>query len=270
MLRFFLRHRQASRSAVLFSMLLATGPLASHAAVGATSLTGKALTISTPCLNHLHITTSDSLSDAVQITQPLPAGIKADVNKDHVVVISQQTCPLTGDLTITTQPSLPLTIENSGSTAITLDDRKGTVFVRAGSAPFTMGRAAELGLVSDSTGPITITTLSDSARIRSTVSAPVTIKTITAPAIALYLGGSATFTGESGKLQALEITSASTGDAVLKGETDVGMFHSLSSGNIVIDKVTGTLAIQRDGSGKVITDAATPRRTHSDRVSVIP
>lgn len=241
----------------------------------ATLLKGEGLVLDTPCLSKLHVTSSASLPGSVQLQQPLPAGITATVGQDHVILISQKGCtattPLTSQLTVNTSPELPLTIDNAGRSAILVDDRTGTLFVRAGSAPVELGKAGELGLVSASGGPITIRTLAESARIRSEASAPVTIQDITAPAIALYLGGSAAFTAQAGHLQALEITSASTADAVVHATTDVGVFHILSSGNILVDKVSGTLATERDGSGKIVPDAAAPPPpNHATRVTVIP
>lgn len=267
----FSRFWSGSQMVCSAAMLLALS-VPAHAA---TNLKGRALVITAPCLSKLHITTSDTLPEAVLIDQPLPRGISATVGQDGTITVSQNGCTatasLTSSLTITTRPDLPLIIAEAGRSAVLLDDRTGTVFIRAGSGPVEMGKAGELGLVSASTGPLTIRTLSDSARIRSEKAAPVTIRKITAPAIALYLGGSATFDGQAGHLQALEITSDSTGDAVMHGETDVGVFHIMSSGNIIVDKVGDTLATQRDGSGKIIPDAAAPpppaRSTH---VTVIP
>ncbi|GAA09738.1 hypothetical protein ATPR_2742 [Acetobacter tropicalis NBRC 101654] len=260
-----------SRAALILPFLaLATRP--AHAAV---ELDGKGVSISTPCLTRLHVAASTDIHGAAQLPDVLPSGVTATVGKDNVIYITQTNCtaatPLASALTVTTRPTTPLTIDNADRTAVLLDDRKSTVFIRAGSAPVEMGKAGELGLVSTSTGPITIRILSDSARIRSETAAPVTIRAITAPALALYLGGSATFTAQSGHLQALEITSASTGNAVMHGTTDVGVFHVMSSGSIIVDKVGDTLATERDGSGKIIPDAsAPPPRTHADRVTAIP
>ncbi|WP_406237686.1 hypothetical protein ACF3NX_10295 [Acetobacter orientalis] len=259
--------------------LLAYGVLLVVAASGsvqaATTLKGEGLVINAPCLSTLHITANATQPSSVQIDQPLPAGISTSMGKDNVITLTQKNCtassPLAPPLTLSTRPELPLTIENAGRSAVVVDDRTGTLFVQAGSAPVELGKSGELGLVSASTGPITIRTLADSARIRSEVAAPVTIKAITAPAIALYLGGKASFTAESGHLQALEITSASTQDALVHATTDVGVFHVQSSGNIIVDKVSGTLATERDGSGKIIPDAAAPPPPeHATRVTVIP
>lgn len=247
----------------------------SGSALAATTLKGQGLVINTPCLSALAVTSSTSLPGTVQIMQDLPAGVTVSTGKNGVITVSQQGCTATRTLgpklVVATRPDLPLTIEDAGRTAIMLADRTGPVFMRTGSAPAEMGKAGELGLVSASSGPVTIRTLSDSARIRSEVAAPITIKAITAPAIALYLGGTATFTAESGHLQALEITSASTGNAVMHGTTDVGVFHTLSSGNILVDAVHGTLATERDGSGQIIANAAQPPAPdHATRVTAIP
>ncbi|WP_140329625.1 hypothetical protein [Acetobacter tropicalis] len=268
----------AARCVLLASCAALIGPflaLYSSPAHAAVDLDGKGVSISTPCLSNLHVAASTAIHGAVQLPDTLPPGVTAKIGPDNVVYITQANCtaatPLASALTLTTRPSTPLTIDNAGRTAVLLDDRKSTVFIRAGSAPVEMGKAGELGLVSASTGPITIRTLSDSARIRSETAAPITIRAITAPALALYLGGSATLTAQSGHLQALEITSASTGDAVMHGDTDVGVFHVMSSGSIIVNKVSGTLATERDGSGKIIPDAsAPPARTHADRVTAIP
>ncbi|KAA8392656.1 hypothetical protein FKW22_13370, partial [Acetobacter sp. DmW_125124] len=68
----------------------------------------------------------------------------------------------------------------------------------------------------------------------------------------IYLGGSASFTTQQGKLEALEITSNSTADAVFHGETSVAALHVENAGNILVDKATGTLATERDGKGKIV------------------
>nr|WP_298798902.1 hypothetical protein [uncultured Acetobacter sp.] len=236
----------------------------------ATSLKSRALVVHTPCLQSLHIVSNRNQSEVASIAGKMPQDITLATGADGVTTLSQNVCTQNGSLTVSTRPDVALTIDDAGSTNITVEDRTGTVFVHAGSGAVALGKTGELGLFSASSGSINISTLAASARIRSEQSAPITIAHIAAPALALYLGGSASFNASSGQLKALEITSNSTGDAIFRGITDAGMFHVQQSGNISVDKVTGALATERDGSGKIISDAATPApRNQTDRVNVM-
>lgn len=256
--------------ALLAGLCLAL-PLCIAPARAAPPVKGPGLMVRTPCLQSLHIVSKAGQAEPVHLEPGFPADITRAIAPDGTITLAQKNCSRRGSLTVSTRPDIPLTIEDAGSTNIVVEDRTGTVFIHAGSGTLALGRTGELGLVSQSSGPITISTLSDSARIRSEQSAPVTITRINAPALALYLGGSASFTAGSGQLQALEITSRSTGNAVFHGVTDVGLFHVEQSGAISVDKVTGALATERDGSGKIISDAAAPApRTHADKVNVLP
>lgn len=231
----------------------------------------RGLLVHTPCLQSLHLVSNRLQSEMARAEGALPQDVTLITAPDGVTTLRQQTCTNSGTLTISVRPDISLTIDDAGTTNITVADRTGPTFIHAGSGILTLGKTGELGLFSDSSGPITISTLAESARIRSEKSAPVTIHTVAAPALALYLGGSASFTANGGQLKALEITSSSTGDAVFHGVTEVGMFHVEQSGGISVDKVTGPLATERDGSGKIISDAAAPPPlTRADRANVLP
>nr|WP_025825318.1 hypothetical protein [Acetobacter persici] len=237
----------------------------------ATSLNTHALVVHTPCLQNLHLLSNSKQSEIARIEGTTPQDITLTPSVEGATTLTQHTCSHSGTLTVSVRPDVSLTIDDAGTTNITLADRTGPTFIHAGSGTLNLGKTGELGLFSDSSGPITISTLAESARIRSEQSAPVTITTIAAPALALYLGGSASFTAGAGHLKALEITSASTKDAVFHGVTDVGMFHVQHSGGISVDKVTGALATERDGSGKIISDAAAPAPSvRADRANVLP
>ncbi|GAN67939.1 hypothetical protein AA0473_2032 [Acetobacter orleanensis NRIC 0473] len=229
------------------------------------------LVVHTPCLQSLHILSDHAQSEAARIDGKTPAAITLKTADNGATTLAQSRCTGADSLTVSVRPEISLTIDNAGTTNITMEDRTGPTFIHAGSGTLKLGKTGELGLFSDSSGPITISTLADSARIRSEQSAPITITSIAAPALALYLGGSASFTASSGHLKALEITSASTKDAVFHGVTDVGLFHVQQSGGISVDKVTGALATERDGSGKIISDAAAPPpRVRADKANVLP
>ncbi|WP_156478091.1 hypothetical protein [Acetobacter malorum] len=229
------------------------------------------LLVHTLCLQSLHLVSNGKLAEAAHVEDGAPLDISLTTAANGAVTLTQTTCTNSGTLTVSVRPDISLTIDDAGMTNITVADRTGPTFIHAGSGTLTLGKTGELGLFSDSSGPITISTLAESARIRSEKSAPVTIHTVAAPALALYLGGSASFTANGGQLKALEITSSSTGDAVFHGVTEVGMFHVEQSGGISVDKVTGPLATERDGSGKIISDAAAPPPlTRADRANVLP
>lgn len=251
-----------------FCLFLSASGSFAEAAAGQQS---RGLVVHTPCLQNLHLLSNRSQSEMARAEGALPKDVTLTTAADGVTTLRQQTCPRSGTLTVSVRPDISLTIDDAGTTNITVADRTGPTFIHAGSGSLTLGKTGELGLFSDSSGPITISTLAESARIRSEQSAPVTIHTVAAPALALYLGGSASFTANTGQLKALEITSSSTGDAVFHGVTDVGMFHVEQSGGISVDKVTGPLATERDGSGKIISDAAAPPPlTRADRANVLP
>ncbi|MFE8873041.1 hypothetical protein ACE4RV_07720 [Acetobacter persici] len=251
-----------------FTVLLAG---AGHYAHAATHTEHPLLLIHTPCLQNLHLLSNGRQAEAAHIEGTLPREITLTTAENGTTTLTQHSCTRSGTLTVSLWPEISLTIDDAGTTNITLEDRTGPTFIHAGSGTLTLGKTGELGLFSDSSGPISISTLAESARIRSEQSAPVTITTIAAPALALYLGGSASFTAGAGHLKALEITSASTKDAVFHGVTDVGMFHVQRSGGISVDKVTGALATERDGSGKIISDAAAPAPSvRADKANVLP
>lgn len=229
------------------------------------------LVIHTPCLQSLHILSDHKQSEPARIDGKRPDAITLKTAADGTTTLTQAGCTGSGALTVFVRPDISLTIDNAGKTNITMEDRTGPTFIHAGSGTLQLGKTGELGILSESSGPISISTLAESARIRSEQSAPVTITTVAAPALALYLGGSASFTAKAGQLKALEITSASTKDAVFHGVTDVGLFHVQQRGGISVDKVTGPLATERDGSGKIISDAAAPApRVRADRANVLP
>ncbi|GFE92827.1 hypothetical protein [Acetobacter persici] len=259
-----------SQRAMLIAFALLLAGLTSRLDA-ATSLNTHALVVHTPCLQSLHLLSNSKQSEIAHIEGTTPQGITLAPSVEGTTTLTQHTCSHSGTLTVSVRPDVSLTIDDAGTTNITLEDRTGPTFIHAGSGTLTLGKTGELGLFSDSSGPITISTLAESARIRSEQSAPVTITTIAAPALALYLGGSASFTAGAGHLKALEITSASTKDAVFHGVTDVGMFHVQRSGGISVDKVTGALATERDGSGKIISDAAAPAPSvRADKANVLP
>ena len=233
-------------------------------------LYGKNLIVSAPCLSALHITTSATLRSDAEPEHPVPAGVTITTDpKTSSIVIIQKECAAQ-PLTIKTRPELPLTLDNTGKTPVTLDDRSSTVFIKAGSAPLEMGRAGELGLIATG-GPVTIRTLSASARIREEASATLTINEVAAPALALYLGDQSSFLAKAGHLQALEVTSASTKNAVFHITTEIGIFRTVSEGDIVVDRVSGTLATERGSSGRIMPNAAAPRgKQRADTANALP
>lgn len=210
------------------------------------------LNIAASCLNSLHIRAQKGVTRPEPENGQWPTGIQLTANPDGSLSVTGQSCGADTNLTLTTSPNMPLVITSTGKASIQMDDRKSPVFLQAGSGAVTLGRAAELNVVSDSTGAITIPVLADSARLRSTLSAPFNIGKVQAPALAVYIGGSAAFTAQQGTLEALEITSNSTADAVFHGETSVAALHVENAGNILVDKATGTLATERDGKGKIV------------------
>ena len=135
---------------------------------------------------------------------------------------------------------------------MTLDNRTGAVVGHAGAGLTQLGTAETLDLISEATGQITIPTLPESARLRSTGSANITVNKANGTALSVYLGGASAFMAHSGKLKALEITSASTQDAIFHGETEVAALHVENSGSIIVDKASGTLATERDGPGQIL------------------
>ncbi|GBR46915.1 hypothetical protein CSR02_13345 [Acetobacter pomorum] len=224
-------------------------------ALGAEKNALPTLNIAAPCLNGLHIRAQKGITQPEPENGTWPAGIQLASNPDGSFSLTGQSCLADTNVTLTTPPTMPLVIISTGPTSIQVDDRKSPVFLQAGSGAVTLGRTAELNVASDSTGTITIPVLADSARLRSTVSAPFNIGNVQAPALAVYLGGSASFTTQQGRLEALEITSNSTADAVFHGETSVAALHVENTGNILVDKATGTLATERDGKGKIVVTA---------------
>ncbi|ATI12938.1 MULTISPECIES: hypothetical protein [Acetobacter] len=240
------------RSELCAAMALCLAVFLPSTACGAEKTRTPALNIAAPCLNSLHIRAQKGVTQPEPANGQWPTGLQLATNSDGSLSLAGQNCQADTNLTLTTPPNMPLVITSTGRTAIQVDDRKGPVFLQAGSGAVTLGRTAELNVTSDSTGAITIPVLADSARLRSTLSAPFMIGKVQAPALAIYLGGSASFTTQQGKLEALEITSNSTADAVFHGETSVAALHVENAGNILVDKATGTLATERDGKGKIV------------------
>ena len=239
----------------LFLLGLSLVGLPAH--VRAATQQGRQLDVDIACLDRLHIGVGHDLKDRIETTGPWPAGIQATTSADGTIHLTRPTCPTKPEtLDITTPSAMALSIRNAGNASMTLDDRTGPAAVRVGNGPARLGRAEELDVLSEGTGAITIPLLDTSARIHSTGSADVTIEKADAKALALYLGGSSSFVMQTGHVQALEITSASTRDAVFHGESAITALHVLGKGSILVDRATGTLATERDGPGKILVNTS--------------
>lgn len=246
------------------SPLSATAPSAIVAA--------QRLEIGLACPALLHVRTESGLGKTMKGHWPDNTTIARQ--PDGTVRLSLKTCtaPETGStapatVDVATTPDMPLAIEAPQARGITLDDRTGPVFVQTGSGLTRIGTAKTLDLITDTAGQIDIPTLPDSARIRSTGTATITIGTARGTALSVYLGGASAFLARTGRLKALEITSTSIKDALFHGETEVAALHVESSGSIIVDKVSGTLASERDGPGRILVNqpqeqtATPPSRT---------
>lgn len=255
-----MRYRLFSPVSAL-GVFLATLPMAfataapPSASAPAKTVAAQRLEVGLACPALLHVRTESSLKKTVQGHWPDNTTITQQ--PDGTVRLTLATCaaPGTGSTTtveIATPPDMPLTVEAPQASGVTLDDRTGPVSVHTGSGLTHIGTAETLDLIADTAGQIDIPVLPDSARIRSTGPATITIGAARGTALSVYLGGASAFLARAGRLKALEITSASTKDAVFHGETEVAALHVESSGSILVDKVSGTLATERDGPGRIL------------------
>ncbi len=217
----------------------------------ARDMPGKRVQVSAPCLNTLHVVTDNTLSGAVDVRGEWPAGLQGTTAADGTITLSQAGCPAGQTLELHTPSTMPLAIDSPQATRIVVDDRSGPMSIHAGSGALDLGRTGPVDLATESSGPIHIGRLTGSARLRSTTSAPITIGQAEAPALAVYLAGSATLAAPTGTLRALDINNAGRGNASFGGTTDVAALHVQGEGNISVRKATGTLATERDGKGRI-------------------
>ncbi|MFT9417720.1 GIN domain-containing protein [Acetobacter sp.] len=217
----------------------------------ARTLPGQRVQVSAPCLSSLHVVTDSTLSDGVDIPGAWPTGLQSATAADGTITLTQTGCTSGQNLELHTPSAMPLAIDSPQATRIVIDDRKGSMSIQSGSGGIELGLTGPIDLASDSSGPIRIDTLAGSARLRSTTSAPITIRQIKAPALAVYLAGTASLSAPAGTLKALDITNAGKGNASFGGTTDVAALHVLGSGNINVHKATGIVATERDGKGRI-------------------
>jgi hypothetical protein len=235
----------------------------SSATAASAIVAAQRLEISLACPALLHVGTERGLERTMKGHWPGNATVTRE--PDGTVRLSLETCPLPdagspapASVDVVTAPAMPLAIEAPQARGITLDDRTGPVFVHTGSGHTRIGTAETLDLIADTAGQIDIPILPDSARIRSTGTAVITIGAARGTALSVYLGGASSFLARTGRLKALEITSASTKDALFHGQTEVAALHVESSGSIIVDKVSGTLATERDGPGHILVNQDQP------------
>ncbi|MFH7811268.1 MULTISPECIES: hypothetical protein [Acetobacter] len=214
-------------------------------------LPGQRVQVSAPCLSSLHVVTDSTLSDGVDIPGAWPTGLQSATAADGTITLTQTGCTSGQNLALHTPSAMPLAIDSPQATRIVIDDRKGSMSIQSGSGGIELGLTGPIDLASDSSGPIRIDTLAGPARLRSTTSAPITIRQIKAPALAVYLAGTASLSAPAGTLKALDITNAGKGNASFGGTTDVAALHVLGSGNISVHKATGIVATERDGKGRI-------------------
>lgn len=217
----------------------------------ARNIPGQRVQISAPCLSSLHIVTDHALSGEVEVARAWPAELQSSTAADGTITLAQTTCPSGQSLELRAPSAMPLAIDSPQATRIVIDDRKGPMSIQSGSGAIDLGRTGPVDLASDSSGPIHIGMLGGSARLRSTTSAPITIQQVEAPALAVYLAGTASLTAPAGTLQALDINNAGRGNASFGGTTGVAALHVQGDGNISVHKATGTLATERDGRGHI-------------------
>lgn len=255
-MRYRLFHPAAALAALLASLSLAC-PTSAAAPAPLTTVEGQRLEIALACAGTLSVHTESELQNAVR--GHWPENTTLTHQPDGTLRLTLETCPAPSaapqapaTLDITTPADMPLAIEAPQAQGMTLDNRTGPVFVHAGAGLTQLGTAETLDLISEATGQISIPTLPESARLRSTGSANITVNKAKGTALSVYLGGASAFMAHSGKLKALEITSASTQDAIFHGETEVAALHVENSGSIIVDKASGTLATERDGPGHIL------------------
>lgn len=217
----------------------------------ARAIPGQRVQVSAPCLSTLHVVTDNTLSDGVDIPGAWPAGLQSSTAADGTITLTQTDCASGQSLELHTPSAMPLAIDSPQATRIVIDGRKGSMSIQSGSGGIELGRTGPIDLASDSSGPIRIDTLAGSARLRSTTSAPITIRQVKAPALAVYLAGTASLSAPAGTLKALDINNAGKGNASFGGTTGVAALHVQGSGNISVHKATGTVATERDGKGRI-------------------
>ncbi|MFT8675557.1 MAG: hypothetical protein ABF990_05925 [Acetobacter sp.] len=216
-----------------------------------TRLSGQRVEISLVCPGTLDVSASKGLDDQVDVSGTWPRGVTHDTAPDGTLYITQRTCEGDTALAVATPPDMPLAINSSGAASLHIGDRKGLLSLQAGPGPVRIGTVGGLDLATNSSGPVSIGAVTGSARVAATGSAPIEIGRIKADALMLSLAGSAGFVAHTGTLKALQITNASTHDAVFHGTTDTAALHVQAGGSIVVDKATGILATERDGPGRI-------------------
>ncbi|GAN70395.1 hypothetical protein ASY01nite_21420 [Acetobacter syzygii] len=234
-----------------FALTLCAAGLCLTAPALARPIPGQRVQVSAPCLNSLHVVTDAALSDAIDLRGADPAALQSSTAPDGTITLTQKGCPAGGNLELRTPAAMPLAIDSPQATRIVIDNRSGPMSIRSGSGAIDIGRSGPIDLASDSSGAITIGTLAGSARLRSTVSAPIVIHQANAPALAVYLAGTASLSVPAGTLKALDINNAGQGNASFGGTTSVAALHVQGKGNISVRKATGTLATERDGAGRI-------------------
>ncbi|MFT8655864.1 MAG: hypothetical protein ABF785_04135 [Acetobacter papayae] len=263
------------RPALALGVCLATLPMAHQASaspsdtVPSATVEGQRLEIGLACPAILHIRTEKGPKNTVRGHWPDNTAITHQ--PDGTVRLAIEACA-TPDATATktptsidiaTPPNMALAIEAPQASTVVVDNRSGPVFLHTGPGLTQIGTAETLDLIADAAGTIDIPTLPDSARIRSTGTASITIGKANGTALSVYLGGASSFLARSGRLKALEITSASTKDAIFHGETGVAALHVESSGSIIVDKASGTVATERDGPGRILVNQPPDQPTTS-------
>lgn len=213
---------------------------------------GKRLVINISCLDRLYIGTRYTLEGRIQNISPWPKGLQVSTDSKGTIHLERNTCPDGGALNIVTASRMPIIITNAGNATMTIEPHLGApVAVHVGNGPALLGNAEELDVFSNASGPITIPLLTTSARIHSIGSAVITIQRVQATALSIFLGGSSRFMMKKGHIKALEIISESSGDAFFHGESGVTALHVLGKGSITVDRVSGSVATERDGPGKI-------------------
>ncbi len=234
-----------------FAFVLCAVGLCLTSSALARPLSGERVQVSAPCLSSLHIVTDNALSAAIDVRGTGPAGLQSTTAADGTITLSLPTCPAGQSLELHTPSAMPLAIDSPLATRIVIDDRSGPMSIHAGSGALDAGKTGQIDLATESSGPIHIGRLAGSARLRSTTSAPITVDRADAPALAVYLAGTASLSVPEGTLKALDINNTGKGDANFGGTTGVAALHVQGEGSITVRRATGTLATERDGKGHI-------------------
>lgn len=220
------------------------------------------LQIDAPCLEHIEIlNTKKTPKHLYQIESNNISSFDIGLMDARTVVIKQKSCRNADDLRKQhLQPdSLTLLIPTDVSIAINapyktnmhIEPHTGYLSLLSQNGDVVIDECRQLNLATGGYGHISVKKLLGEATLSGSGEAKTTIDFINSPALSANLNQKSSLFVNKGHLKAIAIETASSSDIHYDGNVNFAWVHLLGAGNVFVNQISGAVAAQRDGYGKL-------------------